>query len=872
MRRTNGRLLATTPSPIPTHPKVDRPLDPAIDPDRDYSYTTKRGGKKASVSHNGGQAVRVEPSLGKGKAVNDARVIMVADTADVGPAAQQKAGIEQSKAPRTPKEYDMSTVSMKCWLMTYSPVSLNDEAFLRVMNSMNTKPTFNQHVQEKAKPAPASKAAELVEQPGKTTRRPNAVGKKPASALARSTETPAEAYRRLEARNKSSNTDATIRLAPTHEFGFPPPNTKSGGKRVAGDSVSVHTDGVESACTFSSADFKTQSSGAAGSRNDRKHGTIINGTDLAQKLSSATSEAASGSNGPGIHLLPPSSCAELNRRDDLITLEDGIEQSPSVDRIPSKDAPPASHTNSMRSSGVPHIMDEELNDDIPQSSLTPRSSIAPRFVTCRGARYIRCDLITGQFAEDSQVENRPESSGEPNIQPALQAASFSSSTNDKIAVTNGLNNGLQTLQESSAGSILGEDNLPGRSAASSGISSQASVASSRWANAMLRSTPESVSFPISLPQTQLSRVLLQQPNQHSEPVQKSQTDDIKMADAPTNSTVQQKAVSRPNLAASKYATRGVEVATRQPPVESATFHKSTKQAPDFQSGTGPNAFKTASQTASMGRLGEKKNAFDTAPPVLQENLVPTSRRPDQTPNVHSNASLKSGSYVADRARQAMENSNALLTKLPHKPANLTASIWSTANGESKPLALSNQDFGSQTRRSRIDPISNNIDSKEQTTAVSDYGAQHKCNPFGASTQSSKPAPVEGNKKFAPATPAQPVDGLGMAERSGNIPFAGYTPPMLRDRVEGTGDGAKTQSSMFNFSESTGSKPNNSIQFGAADGTKQGQPGGLRPSFNTPKPTNDLMASKYATSNASTSSFRKGRRTKADGKSSDESEI
>ncbi|KAF7508745.1 hypothetical protein GJ744_008992 [Endocarpon pusillum] len=873
--RKNGRVLATASPSVPNGPKADRPLDPAIDPDREYSYKTKKGGKAISVAYNGGQAARGDPTVGSGWTANDARATMVGGTVHIGPAAQTKTKSEHSEAPRAPREYEISSVSMGRWLMTYrTPVTvvLDDEAFLKVMNSMTAKPTFNQHIQEKSKPAPNSKAAALVEQAGKTTKRRAAATKKSESALARSIETSAEAYRQLEASNKLSNADATIRLAPTREFGFPPPNTKSGGKKVPGDSASVHTDGVESASTFNSADFKTQSSAGTGSRIDQDHGSIVTGGKLAQKVSSATSEAADGSNRSGIGLLPPPSHCESHQRDDLITLEDGIEQSSPDVKISSNDALSASYARSLQSPSIPHLMDEELDDDILQSSLTPRSSIAPRCITFRSARYIRCDQITSQDAEDSQVGIHSEGSCQQKTQPIVQAASFSSNTNNRIAVTNGLNIGLQTLQESSAGSILGEHNLPGRSIVSTGPSSQASVASSRWANGLSRSPLASASFPTApLLQTCLGPVPSQQANQQNKPFQNSQTDDREIAAAPRKSMVQQKVASLPNLAASKYAIQGVQVATRPPPVESATFHKSTKTASVDQPDRRPNAFRTASPTASVDRRGEDKGAFETTLQVSPESLVPASRCVDYIPNMHSNALSKTESSPTDRTCQTTENGTASTPKPSRKQRDLTASIWSTANSEIETLVPSSKTFENQVRQSRSNLTPDNVDSRDETTAMSDNGAQRKRNPFGATTQSSKPTATE-NRKLASAVPVQPFDGPVMVERSGNIPDTNHTAMALKNFIEGTKANAKAQSSTFDFSESAGSRYTNPIQSSSAIGTKQGQSGTSGLHLSKTKPTNNPMASKYATSSSSTSSFRKVRRAKLDDLSSCESEI
>jgi hypothetical protein len=510
---------------------------------------------------------------------------------------------------------------------------LHEQAFLRMMKNANTKPAFNDHVQEKSKPAPSSKAAAMIEQPAKSAKKPAAGTQKPASVLAQSAETPAEAFRKIEARNanESPNAAGNIRLAHTHELAFPPPITRSGGKNIHGSSVSVHTDGVESATTFDSADFATQSSGGAHSKLDLDHGTIIIGSRSREENSSAKSEANSG-NSLGIRVLPPANHAESAQRDDLITLNEGSDVSKAVAEASNDGALGVSNADSVQSSVIRDIMDEELDIDVPQISLTPKSSATPRFITYRGCRYIRADQVTGQDIED-RLQATP---------PARRRVPPDIGGFDRLALTGGLNIGLQTLHDNSDGSILGEHNLPGRSRGSEASSTLALGASGRVApssevNAGSRTRQESsgssnlgednlpghsrgstessaLSFAASSwatrsvrpaapranirhPPTSWASASLtafqqysqherarsetheppkasQQSPEHDRSSQKAQKSDAEMTDITASSSAQNKAPTS-NLSASKYAISGSSVVTSLVnQVQSATFTES----------------------------------------------------------------------------------------------------------------------------------------------------------------------------------------------------------------------------------------------------------------------------------------------------------
>jgi len=107
--RPNGRGSALTTSSVPTGPKANRPLDPAIDPSREYGYKTKRGGKSFTMSYSDGKDVPAGPKLGRGQIPNDARATMVGSTVRIAPASQSKALSEYSEPPRAPRMYGIAT-------------------------------------------------------------------------------------------------------------------------------------------------------------------------------------------------------------------------------------------------------------------------------------------------------------------------------------------------------------------------------------------------------------------------------------------------------------------------------------------------------------------------------------------------------------------------------------------------------------------------------------------------------------------------------------------------------------------------------------------------------------------------------------------
>ena len=86
-------------SSVPTGPKANRPLDPAIDPNREYGYKYKRGGSTVTMSYGGGAAVRGSQATGRGSTPKHARAKRDGSTGRRG-SAVRRARPEQSEAPQ----------------------------------------------------------------------------------------------------------------------------------------------------------------------------------------------------------------------------------------------------------------------------------------------------------------------------------------------------------------------------------------------------------------------------------------------------------------------------------------------------------------------------------------------------------------------------------------------------------------------------------------------------------------------------------------------------------------------------------------------------------------------------------------------------
>jgi len=675
------------------------------------------------------------------------------------------------------------------------------------MHGTPTNPTFNELVQAKSKPAPGSKAAALVERPVKPTK--GSAAKKKDSALAKSTETPAEAYRNLEIHQKPSNAYGSIRLAPTHEFAFPPPTTRADGKTSRGGNISVHTEGVESASTFDSADFATQPSRDAPSQLNKTNGTIIIRSQSTQNTSSQKLVAKPAANGFGIKVLPPKSHVDVEQKDDLIMLDEGSEGFPTGAKAFSNNAVSSSTKNSMPSPGIPDIMDEDLDVGVFQSSLTPRSAVAPRFVVYRGARYIRADQVTDQDVQDCQQGIQQEMNGQkPTESPKFELP-------NRVAVTSGVNIGLQTLAQSSRGSILGEHNLPGQSRDDTEASPSLSLEASRWA----RGNPVPV-LAVSRPQ----QSLLSQIRHYSTPShplyqrlgvgQGAQGTDTEMIEVFGTSSAQEKVASAPDLAASKHAPAGAPII--------ATPTRTGSVASPFSNRVHGGNFST-SRASEIG----------------QDKLGAISKSAENNRNMYPSTSSRTGSLQADNPRA--------LFKTP----NLAASMWADPYRDVKTLAESNKHLGDEPTQPGFQFASGD-DADGENDLLADLPASHrKRNPFSRLARSSNAA--------APEVPM-------LTQRFGTMSTATRKPFTFGEGLAGEAKfKTDVKPSVFQFSQPPAS-------------SKPGKLGDSKWATEDKAKANkgNLMASRYAptttnnTSSASNSSFRKVR-LRADS-SSEESEI
>jgi hypothetical protein len=582
---------------------------------------------------------------------------------------------------------------------------------------MKSKPAFNDHVQEKSKPAPSSKAATLVDQPAKASKKP-APGTNKSNSTTKSTEKPAEAFEKMEARAavKSPEADAgRIRLVPTQEFAFPPPVTKSGGKNAYGSNVSVHTDGVETATTFDSADYASR----------------------------------------GSH---PADHAASEQKEDLIAFDLGGEEGGICRGASSTDGVSATVIGTVSSPVVPEIMDEDLDVDLPQISLTPKSLIAPRSITYRGAYYIRADQTAGQVLEDLLQDNRPRR--QPTVSQGVGSA--------RVAVTAGLNIGLQTLQETSAtGSILGDHNLPRRSKAKdrSDTSSTTSLVGSIWATGNTNyAAPSAYQHRQSTSQTNITPAASQQQWQH-DIFQNSEVHDAEMTDASIASSVRQRVATASNLAASKYATPEAnvmtsQVASRQPTTNSATL---------------PACAGSSDVTEALQYLHNPS----TVPRSRQNTVTPTPHIRPAATNMKSNFSSQPSGLQAVQNRQHVESRGNAELESSRKTVNLAGSNWGNPDAEVVTAPSSKKKIVVGSPRSNS---SASVAGSAERMAKPEADELRPGNPFGMDTQPTMHGTLAPNNIATSAKAAEFSQPTMTVERLGLVPATNGAPLSMRERM------------------------------------------------------------------------------------------
>lgn len=702
------------------------------------------------------------------------------------------------------------------------------------MNSMTSKSAFNDHIQDKSKPAPASKAAALFEQPVKATKKPSIGTKKPARDINRSPATPADAYRKMQERavgNIPERKGENIRLAPRHDFGSPSPVTRAGGNRLQHDNASIHTDGMETAATFDSGDIGTQDSGDAGIKTS--HGSTSTQEDSAAKV-----QEQHNSNGLGVTVPPPVGQVD---HEDLILLDQGVEQTQAPANISDTGPGGPSKINSGPSSDVPHIMDEDLDVELPPPTLTPKSHVAPRTLTFRGARYLREDTVP------------------PFARPENQMNPFGGMYN-RVALTEGVNIGLRTLQENSTGSILGEQNLPGQARRGSGASSIAGLATSRWGIKNVKSgIPETNLLDQSMFKTSAIPRTFSPIWEHDKySSRKAETSDAPKTDIPAAPPATQERAPALNPGSSKYATQDRIV---------ATSHKLSVEPEKRPHSAEPSAVESVRKDSSPSI---------TSPRDREDKIVTTSKVANNHQSMYFNPSLKTDDLPFDRLSQNAANSTLVAPKPVRKTANLAASKWGSPDAKIITSTLAKM-VGDKIPSSKS---TENGGKNLGSAPMSKQGELRKRNPFESDTQPAPQISAVVDRHLVPTEAAQAERVPGMVRQFGNNQAENHAPRTIDERrirfmgsaLPVVGSDSRASPSMSETSAAASIEPAKPlVESRWANNGVENKSNGSRSSQTKTKPVANLMASKYAASTSSFSSFRKVRQIKDDS-SSDESEI
>jgi hypothetical protein len=739
-------------------------------------------------------------------------------------------------------------------------LDLDNQAFLRVMKGLHNNPAFNDHVQDQRKPSPTSKAAALLEQPLKNT-------KKPTPGASKSSETPAQAYLKLEKRSSKESSEKSpgqVRLVPTHEFSFPPPITRSGEKNGQGSHVSVHTDGVETAYSLESSDFKTRSSTDVRSDTAHNHGTILVGSQLPAARTTEASQTQTGLSGLGIHVLPPAGQAAPEHNDDLIVL-DQEDQFTRSQNVSDNSWRGPSNRSSMQSADVPDIMDDDLDIGIPQNSLTPTSSRAPRAITFRGARYVRDDLGTAQglrnFNEKGD-QNVPEKSGpshelETRLQatrPRTQNGALDSDSANRVVVAGGLNIGAETIQDS----ILGDHNIGIPSVGSAATS--ASLRQSMWASDNIQAAPFNSSNRQSISSTRTDP-------QASHTVGYGQSFRHAQSQGSPMTDISASLSSRPkdgspfsNVAAPGYAAPKANVnMSHTPPIHAESASKDTSPKKNAATRTQPPPGHTALNEQSVDP--QAKRGVITERPVMFK-FGTTPRGNAETTITQNPLSPQPGQIQPDEGYAAGQSPANVTSKTSAKPNSLGGSKWGISDAKvetsTEPTMTMKEDTAA---RATIQDKLGNVDVTSQRGENNQsvlQGRRHP-NPFDPST---KPA-VLTRADQSSATSEDASHKPAMAIRSGNVQTfdpqtMSFDQRMILAMNSGPQAGPETHKSLP-------SKWTNSENAGKAAHSQSGK--------GKQKPSSNLMSSKYATdiSRPFSAYARRGRAKRANS-DSEESEL
>jgi hypothetical protein len=369
-QRTLGDKLTVSTSPIAAGNVISCPLDPAIDPNDPRSkYSCGRwsgqntGGSKQANRSPEHRFKRSAIGLGRGGTAQDVRARTVGTTVQVAasstrlPQARQLATLSKRAPASLPANHNPGKSATTPEPPARVPPGLKNSddmldpsRFLAALAATKDRETFDKMVSCQPKPAPASRAADIVAKPSKKVKmklheliqsRPrspllskgvntiSSLGlEKPETEKLRPNEPafniPTHAKRTPE-RPKLRIPNAKIiaehdwqskdiRQVPTNEIVFPPPNSRS--TKLSGDVVDAYTDGVLTPGTpnFSTSTEDGPTDESANVVQERNDGEATN-------RSSATTEATTPVVGLAIRVEPtPILQSNANADEDLLIL------------------------------------------------------------------------------------------------------------------------------------------------------------------------------------------------------------------------------------------------------------------------------------------------------------------------------------------------------------------------------------------------------------------------------------------------------------------------------------------------------------------------------------------------------------------------
>ena len=389
--------------------RMNRPLDPAVDPDRSYRYKGKSHGRSVSDRYDAtpmsSKERRAHPSTNYGRA---GKII----TSRVGHGGRSQDARPQSATPSTFQQRQRQA---------QEPMLLDPGAFLVAAGITPGRKDFNELASPSKDPVTASNIALKEEKTNESASRAEA-----------------GISTKLKPAIREIMVERQIRQVPCHEFSFPPPNMTSTKQKSL--QPSSYTDGTLSPTSFTSEAPSTQLSSSGIPAAAAANTTVT--TEEARSPATANTSLPQELARLGIQEHASQLQKETSHEGDFAMLDIDTDNSATAAQ------PPLSATGSQRSGEVADILDEE-NERLNQEPLTPNASNNPPSLEINGTRYYREDQIAARSLASRHAE----------IENALPSSSFAEppdafSRNDR-AIIGRVSIGVNTL--------LGNHNLPGRS-------------------------------------------------------------------------------------------------------------------------------------------------------------------------------------------------------------------------------------------------------------------------------------------------------------------------------------------------------------------------------------------------------------------------